>query len=84
VVNPNPVVDEFSMNMILNENLDVTVDLYSTSGQMIGNLYQSSGLQAGSHVLFMNMNNFDVSSGTYMLQIRAGEEVMMLPFVYKK
>lgn len=84
VVNPNPVVDEFSMNMTLNENLDVTVDLYSTSGQMIGNLYQSSGLQAGSHVLFMNMNNFDVSSGTYMLQIRAGEEVMMLPFVYKK
>ncbi len=84
IVSPNPVVDEFSMNMTLNESMDVTVDLFSTSGQFVGTMYKSSGLEAGSHILFMSMNNFEVSSGTYMLQVKAGEEIMLVPFVYKR
>lgn len=84
IVSPNPVVDEFSMNMTLNESMDVTVDLFSTSGQFVGTMYKSSGLEAGSHILFMSMNNFEVSSGTYMLQVKAGDEIMLVPFVYKR
>ena len=83
-INPNPVRDEFRMNLTLNETLDVTVDLYSTVGQKIGTLFNASSLSAGTNVLFMNMSMFDVSQGTYMLQIKAGDEIMMVPFVFQK
>ena len=83
-INPNPVRDEFNMNLTLNEAMDVTVDLYSTVGQRIGTLYQSSSMNPGLNVINMNMSKFDVSQGTYMLQIKAGDEIMMVPFVFQK
>lgn len=83
-INPNPVKDEFNINMTLNETMDVTIDLYSTAGELIGSLYNANSLDAGQNIIFMNMSNFNISQGTYMLQVKAGDEVVMLPFVYQK
>ena len=83
-INPNPVRDEFNMDLTLNEAMDVTIDLYSTVGQRIGTLYQNSSMNPGLNVINMNMSMFDVSQGTYMLQIKAGDEIMMVPFVFQK
>lgn len=72
-VYPNPVTDVLNIEYSLDKDAAISVQLYS----LMGSLIKSTGKQkvsAGTHVQYLNCA--DLSPGTYILKVVAGEKVL--------
>ncbi len=78
---PNPFRDEFSVDFILAKNTDVTLEVYSMTGQMM-HTRTMTFLPAGQHRVFID-NSADWSSGFYLVRL-VTEDGMVTKRVVKR
>jgi hypothetical protein len=79
---PNPFNPSTSIGFSLPEAADVTIEIYSITGQKITDLVSSTRYQAGRHVV-----NFDASrmaSGTYIYRMRTANQELSRKMVLIK
>lgn len=74
---PNPAENELSFSLNLIENSDVTIQLYSLSGQLIKNVFNKK-VQAGK--LEEKLNTVSLTSGVYILQATVNGSSMQRKF----
>ena len=81
VVNPNPVSDISEIYYNLQEKAIVNIEIYDVTGSMIKvilNEYQSRG----EHKVQFDANN--LNSGVYLLNFKAGEQVVIKKLIVTK
>jgi hypothetical protein len=66
---PNPFNARTQINLALPEASDVTIDIYSITGQLVESI--SGHFEAGSHSISWDAS--DVSSGVYFYKVTAGD-----------
>ena len=66
---PNPFNARTQISIALPEASDVTIDIYSVTGQLVESI--SGRFEAGSHSISWNAS--DVSSGVYFYKVTAGD-----------
>lgn len=67
---PNPFYANANVSFTLPEGMDVTIVMYNAVGEVVRTLTTGQFFAAGSHVVELNGN--DLPSGTYYLNIMAG------------
>ncbi len=70
---PNPVVEAFTIEFTLNENVNLEIDIVDISGRMVKELYNGKGLE-GENVFSFNKAN--LSAGTYFLVIKNNANII--------
>lgn len=70
---PNPVRDRGVVRLTLATAAEVTVTVFNVLGQQVAVLAQDSPLTAGTHDLSLTAG--ELASGTYIVRVRAGDEV---------
>lgn len=76
-VYPNPAVIESGLDFGLRESAEVRISLYDNTGRRLRSLMQGQ-LSAGMHTLDFATDG--LPSGTYLIRIRAGEDVLSRRF----
>ena len=73
---PNPVQAQATLRYAVPSQMRVTLELYDFLGRQVATLVEDRTVQAGthSHVWTPRARGGNVSSGTYLLRLRAGEE----------
>jgi hypothetical protein len=61
---PNPANNSFSLPLTLEENQDITLDIYNVLGVKISS--ETLVLKSGNHII---VKKFDLSTGNYLIQI---------------
>ena len=68
---PHPVTDQATFSFALNEKRDAEVVLYNLLGQQIKTLHE--GPVSPNDEQFIELDAHDLTSGTYVLRLRAGD-----------
>ena len=71
-VYPNPFQNSVKIAFQLEKQLDVNIEIYSVLGKRIG-VITNQNYEAGHHLL--DWNGQKLSSGIYLLKIKAGERM---------
>jgi hypothetical protein len=73
---PNPVQGQTTLRYAVPSQMRVTLELYDFLGRRVATLVEDRMVQAGTHsyVWAPGAGGERVSSGTYLLRLRAGEE----------
>ncbi len=74
-VYPNPIKDVFNIQLELFSSSMVTVELTDLTGRVI-HVFYNSELHSGKHQLDFNLNNLEMAAGTYLLNIKIGEQTV--------
>jgi len=70
---PNPFVSKITIDMKIRNNAEVTVKLYDLKGRLVRELVNTH-YSKGSHNV--SMETSDLSNGIYLLQVKAGSEII--------
>ncbi len=76
---PNPVVNSATVEFDLTNTVDITASIYDINGRMINNI--KLGKLNGKQTI--SINTSDLSSGMYILQVKAGTETNTTKFIKK-
>ena len=73
---PNPVADVLNIKFELNENRDLSFDIYNTNGEMITNLDKVNNVSEGSRTFAFDMSS--LQKGIYLLVVgsNSGEQAV--------
>lgn len=71
-ISPNPVYDKAEVNFLLNKAARVRLELFDITGKQIAVL-QDEEFGSGNHSYQMNVSGLNLSSGTYMVCMKAIE-----------
>ncbi len=82
-INPNPVVNQINFRMTNYESMPMTFAVYDASGREIAVLINDQMQTKGNHDFSFNLDN-NLSSGTYLLVITAGDQTAVQSFVIVK
>lgn len=74
-VYPNPIKDVFNLNVELFSSAAVVIELTDLTGRVI-HVFHNAELQSGAHQLNFNLNSLDLVAGTYLLNIKIGEQTI--------
>ena len=84
---PNPFNSETTITFGLNKPLNVSLKIYSISGQLLKTLINDQQLEAKYHHILWdgkNNQNNSVSTGTYIVRLTAGSEQQIMKMLYLK
>jgi hypothetical protein len=70
---PNPTDLNLNVNLNLAQTEQVTIDMYSTTGELVSTQTQGQ-LAAGNHTVVLNTAN--LAAGMYFMTVRAGESTV--------
>lgn len=70
---PNPFNPTTQISYQLNRSAEVSLTVYSLTGQRVQTLLSSEMKQAGEHIVPFNAGN--LASGVYMYRLRAGDQI---------
>jgi len=79
---PNPFNPSTSIGFSLPEAADVSIEIYSITGQKITDLVSSTRYQAGRHVVTFDASR--LASGTYIYRLRTGKQELSRKMVLLK
>jgi len=79
-ITPNPVNTTCMLNFNLSQAGLVNIVLYSSTGQIISTLSNTSYAQ-GAHNLTIDIGKLNIASGSYFVLIQDGDKFITLPFV---
>ncbi len=72
-VYPNPVTEQFSIDLDIEDNQNVSVSLYNTEGIKVADLF--NGMQRGGNTkLTFGIAQFDMKKGLYFVVVRVGDK----------
>ncbi len=74
---PNPAVDMFSVNFVLNQNSEVSFDIFNILGAKIKSL-EPARLSAGNHETLINIES--LANGVYFLKLNNGDHSQLIRF----
>ena len=72
---PNPVSNEFEVQYNLALQSAVQIDLYDVAGNKIGNLLSNTTKPAGKYSLGLRTDQYNLSSGIYLVSINIGGKI---------
>ncbi len=81
---PNPVKDQFSFDITLNEPQRISVEILNGSGKLIDVPVNNINYAAGSTKITVPVNNTEISSGSYILKVSSENNVQMKKFVISR
>ncbi|MCX6153290.1 MAG: T9SS type A sorting domain-containing protein [Candidatus Kapabacteria bacterium] len=81
-INPNPATNNVNFTLKLQNEVQVSIDLIDVSGKSVMKPYNDVTFTNGEHTMSIPLNN--ISSGTYIMSIIAGNEVFFQKFVVVK
>ncbi len=81
-INPNPATDEIRFELEMNAENAITVEVMDVSGRVVTSPINAKIYNPGKH--FVTVPLGDIASGTYLLMISSGSDVVMHTFVVKK
>ncbi len=82
-INPNPVVNQINFRMTNYESMPMTFAVYDASGREIAVLLSNQMQTKGNHDFSFNLDN-NLSSGSYLLVVSAGDQFAVQSFVIVK
>ncbi len=82
-INPNPVIDEMTMNYYLPFDAQLTASLYNSVGEKVAVLIDSP-YKSGEYSCSIPLTDMNVGSGTYFLKINAGVLTTVKQVVIKR
>jgi len=77
-VYPNPSSGNITVNMDGFANENVSVDIYSVTGQLVGNLYKGA---ATSQNINLNVKSDNISAGSYILKVTSANHIASKPLL---
>jgi hypothetical protein len=78
---PNPGRGAIQLQFEMLEKQNIEVKLFDMQGREVAGLYEGM-LQQGAVKLTFNLNNMNLQSGQYILQLRAGGRFVDTKLVY--
>lgn len=82
-INPNPVINQISFEMTVNEEAPMTFTVYDMSGKEIAVLANDQVQTKGTHSFSFSLGD-NLASGTYLLMVSAGNQTAVQSFVVVK
>lgn len=82
-VYPNPFVGQVSVQLNLQETADTEIRILDLAGKLIA-AYPQGELASGAHELMLNLERLNLSAGTYLLEIEAGNQLHVTRIVHIK
>ncbi len=79
-IQPNPAKDNIRFDLEVYEELPFSVNIYNSAGELVLVILDGRVLSAGT-VITLDADLVDMPSGTYILQVFAGEEAIVEKFV---
>jgi hypothetical protein len=79
---PNPVEDEIEISFLQQNPQRVTIELYSSSGQLVTTLYQGYSNE-GENVKSFNLEKYGISAGVYLIKIIDENKYRTMKFIKK-
>lgn len=84
-VYPNPATDQFVIDLSLAVETTFSIQLFNVDGNRVADLFTNETLGSGGHNLKVNLDNFQLSSGSYqMLMTTTNNEMMIIPITIVK
>ena len=74
---PQPAKDKLTIDLTLNVEVPVTITIHNLAGAEITKPLNAKKLSAGKHTITVDIDKLNVASGTYMIVVGAGEEVVI-------
>jgi len=77
VVFPNPARQEITIGFQTDQKMDVSLDIFNSSGQRIKTLLRNKSIEKGQHLIKWNGNDDSgkvVPDGLYFYRLIAGEQ----------
>lgn len=72
-LHPNPAAHEVTVTFIVTKNERVRIDMFTLSGELVGNIVDEP-CQAGTHQKLFNLANY--AAGVYLIRMQTGNEVI--------
>lgn len=79
---PNPVEDEIEISFLQQNPQKVTIELYSSSGQLVATLYNGYS-NKGENVKSFNLEKYGISAGVYLIKIIDENKYRTMKFIKK-
>lgn len=76
---PNPVSSNASLQFVLNESEQLTIDIYSDTGLLVQRLYQNKTLEQGQ--IQIDFNTKELPKGFYVMVLQTDKWKSVSPFV---
>ncbi|CAI8159524.1 MAG: Uncharacterised protein [Crocinitomicaceae bacterium] len=76
---PNPVVQNANISFDLNSSSLVNISIYNLNGSLVKTLYNNVRMNKGNNSSPINAS--ELSMGTYLVVIKAGEEQEVVKFI---
>ena len=80
-VYPNPVLNEILIELNLKQQMDIAVQLFTTSGKLIDNIQFENTLQGHNQLTINNLN--DIPKGLYFVKILFNDQSIVKKIVKK-
>ncbi len=81
-INPNPATDEIRFELEMNAENAITVEIIDVTGKVVASPVNGKVYNGGKHPVTISLG--DIASGTYMLIVSSGNDVVMHTFIVKK
>jgi len=78
-INPNPVVNNINFKMTNHEEMVMNISVFDASGREVAKLANGELMTIGTHNFNYSLSN-DLSSGTYLLVVTAGDQTAVQTF----
>lgn len=82
-ISPNPIKDLCNISFYNEKECAINIVLYSNSGRNIGCIYKGKA-NTGTNYYNLNLSNFDISSGSYILEIQKEQTKILQKIIIQK
>jgi hypothetical protein len=83
-ISPNPVSEQFSFDITMNESQSITIEILNGSGRLVDVPFQNITYPAGTTQITVPVNKTQISAGSYILKVSNENNVQLKKFIISK
>ncbi len=80
---PNPTSDKIIINFNVTEKSIISLNIFDTNGKLVTQIENSKTVNKSSQYFVLNLNDFNLSSGTYYIKLNINNKIITKKIIKK-